>query len=213
MSFRESHNKGRLRLAHLHEVTEARGEDMAVEAHRFAALRDAEPTRAVSAFNLFQTPETLANELVRELGDLTGKRVLEPSAGLGRLYRAIRARWDSELVLVEMAPQCAAELYRETRGDTQATLVQDDFLTCGPDRIGTFDVVLMNPPFKMGRDIKHIQHALSLLNPGGLLLSLCFAGVKQTAAFGSIWKLLPADTFKSEGTKAQVAVVKIRKPL
>lgn len=207
----ESRARGLLRLAHLKEQNQAKGEDMAVERHRFEALKDAEPTRAVSAFNLFQTPEEIADQMVRELGDLKGKRILEPSAGLGRLYRAVRARWDSEMVLVELAPQCAAELYREIAGDHQASLVQDDFLLCGPDRIGTFDVVVMNPPFKMGRDIKHIRHAESLLNPGGVLVSLCYAGVRQQAEFGDSWEMLPPASFKSEGTRAQIAMVKISK--
>lgn len=211
MAFKGSRNKGLLRLRHLREFTEAKGEQMAVERQRFDALRGAEPTRAVSAFNLFQTPEAIADQMVAALGDLNGKRLLEPSAGLGRLYRAVRYRSDCEIVLVEIAPQCAAELFRESKADDKCRLVQDDFLACDADRLGgKFDAIVMNPPFKQGRDIKHIEHAMSLLNPGGVLVSLCFAGVKQTAVYGDQWTMLPPESFKSEGTRAQVAMLTLR---
>lgn len=208
MAFKDSRSKGILRLLHGREQVEARGEDMERERLRFDALRDAGPTRRVSAFNLFQTPEAIADQMVLQLGSLDGKRVLEPSAGLGRLYRAVRNRSDCDMVLVEIAPQCAAELFRETSADDRCKLIQDDFLACDADRLGgLFDAVVMNPPFKQGRDIKHIKHAMSLLNPGGVLVSLCFAGVKQAEVYGDQWSMLPPASFKSEGTRAQVAML------
>lgn len=208
-----SHSRGLLRLRHLHEVTEAKGEEMDQERQRFDAMRTAGPTRAVAAFNLFQTPDAVADAMVEQLGPLDGLRILEPSAGLGRLYRAIRRRSDlAEITLVEIAPQCAAELYRETDTDERARLIQSDFLACDADRLGgLFDAVVMNPPFKMGTDLRHIDHALQLLKPGGLLVSLCYAGSRQSARFADRWQLLPANSFQSEGTRAAVAMVKLQK--
>ncbi len=178
---RESQQKGRFRLRHLLEVTEAVGEQMDDERARFQRLAqdDAKP-RAVSSFNLFQTPEPLADQVAQML-PLKG-RVLEPSAGLGRLYRAIRKISDCYVTLVEISPDCCRELYREIEADPNATLIQEDFLQCDVARIGTFDGILMNPPFKQGRDIKHIEHALTFLNPGGTLVSLCANGPRQQKA-------------------------------
>ena len=215
MTFHKSQSTGRLRLHHLQEQTEAVGEDMEQERKRkrFAAFANRDATRAVSSFNLFQTPVDLAARLAEMLSELDGKRILEPSAGLGRLYRAIRNRSDGcHITMVEQSPACCAELYRETEQDDACRLIQGDFLTCDAERLGgLFDCVLMNPPFKMGRDVKHIHHALTLLKEGGLLVSLCFAGVKQRAAFyedpGWTWYDLPPGTFKSEGTRADAAIV------
>lgn len=209
----DSHSRGLLRLRHLQEVTEAKGEEMDQERQRFDAMRTAGPTRAVAAFNLFQTPDAVADTMVTQLGPLDALRILEPSAGLGRLYRAIRRRSAlASITLVEIAPQCAAELYRETDSDDLARLVQADFLACDADRLGgLFDAVVMNPPFKMGTDIRHIDHARSLLKPGGVLVSLCYAGARQSARFADRWQLLPANSFKSEGTRAEVALVKLQK--
>jgi predicted RNA methylase len=209
-------NRGRLRLLHLREQNEAVGRDMDVESCRFEEMRSAGPTRAVSAFNLFQTPEVIADRMVSLLGCLTDKRVLEPSAGLGRLYRAVRYRFECEIVLVENAPQCAAELFRETAGDAHCRLLQQDFLSCNATSFNEmFDAVLMNPPFKQGSDVKHILHALKFLKPGGLLVSLCYAGVKQRSAFEGRsdvhWEILPAGSFRSEGTRADVAIITVTK--
>jgi len=156
---KESRRAGLLRLRHLMEVNEATGEDMAEQRERFGRLAgdDAKP-RAVSAHNLFQTPEDLAARMAAMLRP-DAKRILEPSAGLGRLYRAVRARSDAAtIVLVDSSPDCCAELYRAIEGDDLARLVQRDFLECcaGPTDdpgdglavLGRFDAVIMNPPFK-----------------------------------------------------------------
>jgi predicted RNA methylase len=206
---RESQLKGRLRLRHLLEVTEAVGEEMDNERPRFQRLADPESKpRAVSSFNLFQTPEALADQIAQML-PLKG-RVLEPSAGLGRLYRAIRKLSDCHITLVEISADCCRELYRETDSDPHATLIQADFLECTEDRIGTFDGILMNPPFKQGRDIKHIEHALTFLNPGGRLVSLCANGPRQQKRFrdsADEFHELPAGSFKESFTNVSAAIV------
>lgn len=184
---------------------------MAVESHRFIAMQNAGPARSVSADNLFQTPEWLADELVTRAGNLTGKRVLEPSAGLGRIYRAIRIRYECQMVLVEIAPDCARELYHEKRGDLMSRLVQADFLYLDVKDIGTFDAIVMNPPFRRGASIRHIEHAKRFLNPGGVLVGLCYAGRREQAAFGSGWELIEPGSFRDEGTQADAAIVTYRR--
>lgn len=213
-------NRGRLRLLHLREELEAAEEEMEAEREAFNALRDREPTRAVSAFNLFQTPEPIAAMMTERLAglvDLQTARILEPSAGLGRLYRAIRAKApDAYITLVEIAPQCARELYTATERDGNCRLIQDDWLAVTPERVGPFNAVIMNSPFKQGRDKKHIFHAYDMLQPGGAIVALCYAGTKQRAAFENVngwnWELLPARSFKAEGTGADVAIVWRVKP-
>jgi hypothetical protein len=67
----------------------------------------------------------------------------------------------------------------------------------------------MNPPFKMGRDIKHILHARTLLAPSGRLVAICANGPRQRAKLMPIadeWHDLPEGTFKGEGTKVNAAI-------
>lgn len=206
----QSRETGKLRLLGLREQTEAQGEQLAADRSRFHRLaREDQAPRAVSSFNLFQTPEEIAAEMVDVLG--SRKSVLEPSAGLGRLYRAFRDEYaTTPISLVEISADCCGELYRGIEGDPHATLKQGDFLEIKTGMIGIFDGILMNPPFKMGTDIKHIEHALTMLQPGGRLVSLCYWGVKQQKRFADHdVRVLPPGSFKSEGTRADVAMVVI----
>jgi hypothetical protein len=212
MNARQSQLTGRLRLRHLLEVTEAKGEEMEEAAPRFHRLarEDAAP-RVVSSFCLFQTPEPIAARVAGMFQDFG--RTLEPSAGLGRLYNALRARCAScPVVLVEQSAECCGELYLATEGDALASLTQGDFLEQTPERLGLFQSILMNPPFKMGIDVKHVKHALTFLAPGGRLVSICANGPKQRKhlePLASEWIVLPSGSFRSEGTGVETAIVVI----
>ena len=203
------------RLNGLQDENDAAGLEMMQEAGRFSALasrhEDGTAPRAVASFNLFQTPEEIAARMAAML-PTEAKSILEPSVGLGRLYTATRAAVPgASFVLVENSPECMQEVYRMTGDHKNVQLLQSDFLECGP---AGFDAVIMNPPFKMGRDIKHIMHALEFLKPGGLLVSLCYDGTRQNAKLRPLcdsWEVLPAGAFKSEGTNAGAVLLTIRK--
>jgi protein-L-isoaspartate O-methyltransferase len=88
-----------------------------------------------------------------------------------------------------------------------------DFLECNHE-IGTFDRILMNPPFANGQDIKHITHALRYLSPGGRLVAICANGLRQNDklrpivdARGGIWEELPPDTFIGAGTGVRTVLL------
>lgn len=164
--------------------------------------------RAVVAYQLFQTPAAIAAQLVALLNLTPGMRILEPSAGLGRLLDAVKPFAPSEVVAVEMAQHCAGELFRQERAGV--TIKQRDFLACSPEETGLFDAVVMNPPFHMRSDIRHIEHARKFLKPGGRLVAVVMDTPHRRAAFESIasnWIDLPADAFKSEGTHVKTAIV------
>lgn len=74
----------------------------------------------------------------------------------------------------------------------------------------------MNPPFANGDDIKHIQHALTMLRPGGRLVSVCAAGPRQVEQLrplaedhGGQWIDLPEGSFGEQGTNVRTALVLI----
>ena len=83
------------------------------------------------------------------------------------------------------------------------------FLALG-DELGTFDRVVMNPPFGHGADIEHIKHAYRKLKPGGRLVAICANGPRQQEVMGEIcsaWIELPAGSFKEQGTNVNAAIV------
>jgi uncharacterized protein YcaQ len=74
----------------------------------------------------------------------------------------------------------------------------------------------MNPPFENGADIKHIQHAMHMLKPGGRLVAICANGPRQQAILkplaensGGWWEDLPAGTFAEQGTNVNTALLVI----
>lgn len=130
------------------------------------------PPKNPTAF--FPTPPDVVDRMLKwcELDrfDFEGRRILEPSAGIGAIAEAAReAAPLATLDTVEVLPINAAMLRR--KGFEPHT---GDFLEWKPDY--EYDAVLMNPPFSVDGDrlayITHIEHAWSLLREGGELVSI-----------------------------------------
>lgn len=176
--------------------------------------------QVVSAPQLFPTPPALAARMVHRAGLAVGMRVLEPSAGTGRVLEAFpgvmpfgpNRQTALQVVAVELNTALAANL---DRSGLAGVVRCSDFLECGADELGgLFDRVVMNPPFGAGADIQHITHALTMLKPGGRLVALCANGPRQNATLRPLvdasegdWEDLPADSFKAEGTGVSVALI------
>lgn len=200
------------RLGALKEDNDATAVLMDSMRPRFERLRERHTNgaapRAVSAFNLFQTPREIADMVASAAEILPGMTVLEPSAGLGRLILSAKAFDCGQVVAVEMDPECAGELFRmELEG---VTIKQRDFLSQAPADLGLFDRIMMNPPFHMRADIDHIRHALKFLAPGGRLAAVCMNTRHRKEAFaGWGWMDLPKKAFRREGTCVPTALVTI----
>jgi protein-L-isoaspartate O-methyltransferase len=169
--------------------------------------------QVVSAPQLFPTPPELA-ERVAELANIQpGERVLEPSAGTGSLLRAVLATTpDADVVAVEISADLARALAPKP-GDGRYSVRHADFLTLGPSELGTFDCVVMNPPFASGADVKHILHARTLLKPDGRIVAICANGPRQRAALQPLadtWEELPEGTFQSSGTNVRTVLLTMR---
>src|SRR5687768_15685860 len=184
----------------------------APEAADFQAMKDQlrnGGVKVVSAPQLFPTPVDLAQRMADLAEIRPGDRVLEPSAGTGRLIGAMGGR------MFGHNPECGEVLAIEINHSLTDTLRAQfpltdvrctDFLQCNGD-IGTFDAVIMNPPFENAVDIKHITHAMTMLKPGGRLVAICANGPRQNEklkplveSMGGIWEPLPAGTFAQSGT-------------
>ncbi len=190
-------------------------QEPSAEALDFQAMKDTlkEGIKTVSAPQLFPTPRELAARMVDLANLQIGARVLEPSAGTGRILEALPGvspfpgmrQTALDVVAVEIMQSLADRL----KESGLAGFVKcADFLTCTPEELGSFDACLMNPPFAPSAlDIEHIQHALGMLKPGGVLVAICANGPRQNAqlrpiveASNGTWEVLPADTFKESGT-------------
>lgn len=158
-------------------------------------------------FQAFNTPGPVASLMMEHADLCSGLTVLEPSAGTGNLIRAamMHGIFRSDITAVEIDPKKAAALEWER-------MTCADFLTLEPKTLGTFDRVLMNPPFTRGQDIAHILHARKFLAECGRLVALCADGGKQREKLKPLaihWEELESGSFQGSGTGVNVAMLVI----
>lgn len=187
----------------------------------------------------FYTPPSVAEVVVlaglqysvsaREPGG--GHRVLEPSAGRGALVRQVVLREPlAEVVMVELDPKNVAVLQADfpahcvLQGDF---LAMDDRPRMRPSRHGglsrPFDVVVMNPPFHAGADIRHVAHAMRFLKPGGVVAAVVGRGAmtgtqklargfQKTVERYGVHRVDLDEAFKEAGTAVATTIVVMRRP-
>ncbi len=184
--------------------------DPSPEAETFEAMRDTlrAGVQVVTAPQLFPTPADVARQVI-ELADIRpGHRVLEPSAGTGALLDALPAL--ERIVAVEINASLARVLRAKFRPE-RVDVRNADFLQCNGD-LGTFDRIVMNPPFGKADDIRHIEHARRMLAPGGRLVAVCANGPRQQERLkpqAETWIDLPPDTFAGTSVRAAIVVIDV----
>lgn len=198
------------------------GHDRQEGAAATAALRQslADGVKVVVAPQLFPTPRPIADR-VAELADVRpGQEFLEPSAGTGALVDAVLAREPSARpYLVEINSRLAAVLADKYTPPEDAAagicrnVIEGDFVEAWAS-LGSYDRILMNPPFGDAADIEHIELAAKMLRPGGRLVALCAAGPRQHAQLrplASHWEELPEGSFRQQGTDVRAALLVIQR--
>ncbi|MCC6229060.1 MAG: hypothetical protein IT432_07535, partial [Phycisphaerales bacterium] len=118
--------------------------------------------------DFFPTPPALATEIVEKADIEPGMKVLEPSAGNGRIADAIKAAGVVPDV-AEVSPDLRAIL--EKKG---YPLEGRDFMEFNPGPV--YDRIVMNPPFSNRMDVEHVRHAYDLLKPGGRIVAIMSEG-------------------------------------
>jgi SAM-dependent methyltransferase len=181
------------------------------DAAKFQALKEAAKTgvAVVSVPQLFPTPADVARRMVEAAELSIWHRILEPSAGTGRLIEAVKATglgFPAPMVAVEVSGALAKNLLASWK---DVDVRNADFLKCNGD-LGKFDRILMNPPFHNAADIEHILHALHMLRPAGRLVGICADGPRQREKLkplASVWEELPAGTFAGTDVRAALFVI------
>lgn len=177
-------------------------------AAKYRAVQKAGGVQMVVAPQLFPTPQPLAARMIEMLEIEPGEMMLEPSAGTGVLVQEAKSS-GAEVTAVEISAALAPALLK-----IADAVVTGDFLEWAASTTRKFKKIAMNPPFKNGIDIKHIEAALGLLELDGVLVAICANGPRQNAAFkdrATYWEDLPSGTFSEQGTQVQTALVKFVK--
>jgi SAM-dependent methyltransferase len=189
-----------MRLLNLLLKTEEADARMGKLRPRFTALKENDKANIIISHEFYETPEHIAQKMAALL-TVSGE-ILEPSAGLGRLYFAAKDK--GKFTLIDINAKNCEYLFQKT----DQKIICADFLTYETEK--KFDGVIMNPPFHRGEDIKHVLRAKTMLKPGGELVALCYNGKRQNEALKTIsthWEIIPRGTFKNS---AETAILKIK---
>lgn len=148
----------------------------------------------------YPTPEHIAAEAVSlaAAGSVKGHRWLEPSAGAGNLVALFP---EGMLVdCIEVSALHAAIL--RARGHEP---IVADFLKV-PNTMRQYDRVVMNPPYSEGRWRAHVEHAASMVKPGGRLVAILpesARGKRLLPGFTESW----GEIHKFPGTSISVSIL------
>lgn len=180
----------------------------------------------------FPTPVEIARDLVRGVSLTKGQRVLEPSAGTGRIVDAVLDLTEADVMAVEVDTSMAVLLdqanhaRRNVPMGARCTVVCRDFLSMAFDQ-PPFDAAIMNPPFirgALGDHLDHVRHAAGMVKPGGDLVAILPSGVvfredrrhrefrDWIAQLGGTIKELPEGAFRESGTGVRTVVVRAKVP-
>lgn len=176
----------------------------------------------------YPTPSDVVEEMMLPLAAIKpGMRVLEPSAGKGDIADSIRAKTGVSPDVVELNP-IRAEVLR-LKGYN--VLYEGDFMDFAPETDAErYDVIVMNPPFLRGVNIRHVRHAFDkCLKPGGKLVAIMGArAIKDlkeidAASFynflekrGAHTEIIPRDRYNRRMERKimiDIALIAVQKPL
>lgn len=188
-----------------------------------------EITSPTDDYDFFPTPTIIADEMAAMLHLEPGDRVLEPSAGDGKLVDAVcRIGSNLDVVAVELNPEMVSFLYvkyADAFTGNMITIYNSDFdyFDAGVKfhSVEYFDKVIMNPPFKKRSDIRHVLRAFSMLKPGGKLVSVMPSGITfrqdsltknfidnmKSMSSKFVIKELPPKSFSKSGTDVNTVLL------
>ena len=184
-----------------------------------ASLQAGETGNMKKKFQLFETPDDLADRLVQNVGKIGAEcYVLEPSAGNGQLIKAIHRLYpDVEVDAYEINPDCWCALEKLPN----VVLHKEDFLKSSHEV--NYKYIIANPPFAKNQDIKHFSKMWDVLATGGKMSVIMsqhwvFSRDATSARFGNFLNTIGAiiedvseGAFKSSGTDVGTVIVTVEK--
>ena len=174
-------------------------------------------------YQFFETPVDIVEEMMYLSCLTTGVEVLEPSAGKGRIVFNL-PNLNLKIDAVELNIDNYNFLNEIVKSDkdrhSNINVINEDFLNI---KLGSYQNIIMNPPFSKNQDILHTLKAYSLLNDGGILV-----GIVGSGAFNNSREInkefrkfleennaevidLESGRFKKSGTMVESKIIKIIK--
>lgn len=112
----------------------------------------------------YPTPEGVIDRMM--IGEnVSGKTILEPSAGSGSIVEWLKKNGAGEVLACERNPDLQKIVSRKCR------LIGGDFLKLTAEEISHIDMIVMNPPFSVAAT--HILHAYEIAPSGCQVIAIC----------------------------------------
>lgn len=168
-------------------------------------------------FQFFETPEKIVNKLHSLLKIKDTDKILEPSAGKGRLLKGLNKENIHCVELME---------------DNKKFLLFDGFKVIGDDFLRhhiftkpstwKYDIILANPPFAKNQDIDHFIEMQKFIKKGGQIACIMSthwinSSTKKCKDFRSWLEekdhdliMIPAGEFKQSGTAIATCIIHLR---
>lgn len=132
--------------------------------------------------------------------------IIEPSFGGGAMLKMIDANFKGAAITgIELDAYLYAQVYAQYKkhGAFQNNFIKffnSNFVDY--DTKKCFHLVIMNPPYDFKRFLKHIEHAIDLLLPGGVLVAL----LPESTFYSVSWNCI---NFRSQLERYQTEVTRV----
>ena len=169
-------------------------------------------------FQMFFTPNSLADRLVKLTNIKENDLILEPSAGQGAIINAIRR-------ILPNTPVDWCEINNINQDFCKkipnTNFVKSDFLWF--NEMNKYDKIIANPPFSKNQDIEHVYNMYSCLKQGGRMVSVMsehwqnLSGKKEKNFSKWLYSKksemyhIEAGTFKESRTMVSAVIIAIDK--
>lgn len=166
--------------------------------------------------NFYPTPSNVIDMMLDGVS-ISGKIVLEPSAGRGDIVKRLIAGGAKNVIACEIEPDLKKIV------QSYCKVVADDFMKVRSEDISHVDLIIMNPPFSNGVD--HINHAFAIAPDGCTIIALCnyqtFSNAYSKSreqlsstvnTYGTYQNIGDCFSDADRKTDVEVALVRINKP-
>ncbi|MEZ8028520.1 hypothetical protein [Enterovibrio norvegicus] len=178
-------------------------------------LLNGENVNIKKSLQYYPTTESVWPYLEERL-DVRGKVVWEPHAGEGFLVRKAIDAGASTVLATEIFKKFHPKIT-----ESGATLIGEDVMGMTAEDVVNVDVVVMNPPWTGGQDVKHIEYIRNILPDHAEIHALMSGSLKQNPS--SIYEkfrnwlkqneidleVLPDSAYKDSGTLTDGCIVRI----
>ena len=128
--------------------------------------------RSIFDEEFYPTPTEVIDQMMKD-EDVSGKRILEPSAGSGNIVGWLYDHGADNVIA------CEKDEYLRDILSSKCDLISDDFFKLTPADVSHIQYIVMNPPFSNAD--KHILHAWEIAPAGCTVVAICNSDTINTA--------------------------------